>query len=790
MKSWIRAAEKCLNIKKSRAGENGINFSFEIFDKAGGEKTSLISAGKDAAVYTWETSEGAFLLAVSKGEKAGYGELQDRLEDVFDRLLGPEQTAELFAARYVVIDDMDGLEVCGGAPFEGTDTVFYGLYLSGGEEGYYFAGFGNAAAEVVFDELTGAARRFYRKPFPATILKGKSSSPIFNSLRSLAAEVLPDKQIDWGVLNTTFSITDGTAFGHPSVIAVYKGKATEYSPEELYDGKDFSEAVAAFLSNLESVYDISGFTVTNFKDGRYGATYYPADEEEYQENDASCGCDHNGNGEEMAEVSTEGYNPEKEDFADLDEVLRDFTIHLTNFFPSSWKHGMGIITVEDEYLLLSAFFSAGGSFERFDIKNDDEKESSGKINSLGEVLERHYPGWNAFAFSFDKGSAGEADAESIRDEAFNFDVFIDAEEECDEEDEYLLPIADLFREEFYSSDKCVSYVTFKIALGEDGLFVIEPATEGTEAGVLPVKTFDRYLPKIASITEDIFDDYEDSNIISVTIFPERKFGFYLEYADSPEILNRKNLGGILKKYSLSAYETMLLPYIKNELTGAAYEVEVESSLVPGSSKLGGSPDLPKGTPYPVDNEGRAFEFAVQINLEEIAPFDKEGILPKTGILSFFINKKTKNCLVLYFEGKDLETVSIPANVPFEEAGEYLPARLRFMPSLGLPAIVYDLPEDFFTSSKDAEKYMNMERDFKIYGPELKVKMFGYPYFAGKYQSETQNAVLLLRLPSVRESDMDWGEAGGAIYFFIDEKDLKERLFEKCFCVIGSAVVPG
>lgn len=788
MKSWINAVKQCYGINDGGSvNENSHTLSFGIFEN----DAKQILAGKDWAAYSWNVNGADYLFSAGRGEKALPDELQDKLEEVFDRLLGQGGEAILYAARYVVIDDMHGLEVCGETPLDGVDTVFYGLYLSDNEDGFYFTGFGSSEPEIVFDELTGASRYFYRKPAPATILKGKSSDPFFSAIRALAAEILPDKQIDWNIFNATFNVENGKFNGSPSIVVLYAGKPQVYKCEEIYDEKDFSEAITAFLEKLPSVYDISGFTVTNFKDGRYGLTYYPADEGSLEEESHDHDHEHEHgeyNAEEAALLQKEAeekiWGPSakgNKDYEDLDNVLHQLISYIPKSFQDDWRYGMGLITAYNEFISLTTFSSAGGRFQKIDIKNELEHGSTEKINELSPVLELHYPGWNAFAFSFHRDEKSGVDIQSIKDEAFNFDVFIDAEddEEIYEEDEYLLPIADFFHEELNDEMACVSYVTFKIALGEDGLFVIEPATAGTSKGVTLVKSFGKYLPKISSISEDIFEDYEECNTISITIFPGRKFGFYLEFTEPVQIINRQNLPSILETEGLELYAEALAPFLRDELMAIIYEVEVETSLVRGASKIGGSPDLPKDMEYPTTYDETFFDFIAQINLEEIAPFDKENKLPNSGVLSFFFNKKTTECRVLYFKDENLEMKSLNAKEDGEIIDEYLPARLRFIPSVSLPVMPYDITESFFNSETDTEKYLN------ITDRADKVKIFGYAddAYTDMEKAFEKPVKLLLQVPSVSECDMEWGDAAGTLYFWISEDDLKELKFDKCMCII-------
>lgn len=784
MESWIAAVRNCY-VFEYGALPDKLSFDFYGFAE---KSAKLLFAGKDCAAYSWKSGADDYLFAAGRGEKASIDELQDKLENVFDKLLGVDGDAILYAARYLAIDDMQGLEVCGETPLDGIDTVFYGLYLSDDKEGFYFTGFGNAEAEFVFDELTGAARHFYRKPEPATIYKGKSEEPFFASLRALACELLPDKQIDWNIFNATFLVDGGSFETRPAIIILNEGKAITYKQDDIYNGKDFGEIAASFLSNLPSLYDISGFTVTNFKDGRYGLTYYPLNEDDSfpynEEADHKCGdnCEHEHNhSHDAAKDPFEALVCGRDDFKDLDSMIDELSVYMIEVYPGDWKCGMGLVTAFDEGPALLSFHTCCGPYIKTELKTNGGSQDAEKLDKLGEILENHYPGWNAFAFSFIRGEDGKADLKSLRDEAFNFDVFIDAEDSVYEDDEYMLPIADYFKEEFHNEDFCVSYVTFKIALGEDGLFVVEPATAGTDKGVIRVESFNKYLPKIYSIAEDIFEDYEDCNTISVTIFPERKFGFYLEYTLSQDMINRRNFPTVLREKGLSKYENALLLLARDEFTAIIYEVEVETSLLQGVSKIGGSADLPVDFTYPMTEDEKLFEFIAQINLEEIAPFDKAGLLPGVGLLSFFFDRNSGNCKVFYFKGENLEMRSIPEDGGVEDIDEYLPARLRFIPAVSLPITGRDIAEDFFENMDDQEKYLGISECFG------KVKMFGYPdgeSVANPGKDTNEQFKLLLQVPSVPECDMEWGKVAGTLYFWIKEDDLKLLRFDKCFCVLG------
>jgi uncharacterized protein YwqG len=66
----------------------------------------------------------------------------------------------------------------------------------------------------------------------------------------------------------------------------------------------------------------------------------------------------------------------------------------------------------------------------------------------------------------------------------------------------------------------------------------------------------------------------------------------------------------------------------------AYALLDSKPTAAGQSRLGGVPDLPHGFVWP-ENNGRPLDFLLQVNLEDIAPFDAAQVLPRSGLLSFF-----------------------------------------------------------------------------------------------------------------------------------------------------------
>jgi len=90
---------------------------------------------------------------------------------------------------------------------------------------------------------------------------------------------------------------------------------------------------------------------------------------------------------------------------------------------------------------------------------------------------------------------------------------------------------------------------------------------------------------------------------------------------------------------------------------------VDERLPIGASKLFGAPDIYDGFEWPtieVDGEEYDLSFIGQINLAEATKFDKDGVLPKTGMLYFFYDldemphdpSDASACRVIYHESDD------------------------------------------------------------------------------------------------------------------------------------------
>ena len=61
----------------------------------------------------------------------------------------------------------------------------------------------------------------------------------------------------------------------------------------------------------------------------------------------------------------------------------------------------------------------------------------------------------------------------------------------------------------------------------------------------------------------------------------------------------------------------------------------KGEIIVGDSKFGGEPDVAKEFTWPTTDGNRPLSFVFQINLKDVSTYDKEYILPSSGMLYFF-----------------------------------------------------------------------------------------------------------------------------------------------------------
>lgn len=251
----------------------------------------------------------------------------------------------------------------------------------------------------------------------------------------------------------------------------------------------------------------------------------------------------------------------------------------------------------------------------------------------------------------------------------------------------------------------------------------------------------------------------------------------------------------------------------------------------GGTRFGGQPDVPSDFIWPTyvtatyedaEVKPRPLSFLAQFHCAELAPLDQEGLLPKTGVLSFFyevdsqpwgFDPKDAGCAqVFWFENVE---ALVPGVFP-----ETLPEDFRF-PCLAIHTRAetsWPDWEDFFLQHDvDWEEYDEFEKErAKLEVEQLEgnfSKLLGWPdiiqnnmtrecelvsrgYYLGNTWKEIPEQEieeiekpsldewrLLFQLDEICDDDFDlmFGDCG-CLYFYIRKEDLLTRRFDRIWLI--------
>ena len=255
-------------------------------------------------------------------------------------------------------------------------------------------------------------------------------------------------------------------------------------------------------------------------------------------------------------------------------------------------------------------------------------------------------------------------------------------------------------------------------------------------------------------------------------------------------------------------------------------------LPAGSSKFGGRPDVPAGFVWPVfetktlDDDmvkPRPLAFLAQFDCARLAGLDPEGLLPRTGLLSFFYelgsqrwgyDPKDAGCArVFWFDGEPLAPAEFPQDLEEDFRLPELAAELSSgtdAPDFqdACPALGYDW------TTNDYRAFDQARRELELPYPDNLSKLLGWPdiiqnnmtlecelvsrghYLGGSWESVPQEERDALRAPSVQDwlllFQLDTVASGdfelmfgdcGRIYFYIRREDLLARRFDRAWLVL-------
>jgi hypothetical protein len=291
---------------------------------------------------------------------------------------------------------------------------------------------------------------------------------------------------------------------------------------------------------------------------------------------------------------------------------------------------------------------------------------------------------------------------------------------------------------------------------------------------------------------------------------------------------RDTLARALNEAGLSRLTETVLPLARECILIGTTATD-DDAIPVGSSKLGGSPDLPPGFTWPVW-QNRPQAFIAQFRLSELPALEGEVRLPRDGLLSFFYDSAQStwgsspadagSWSVLYDAGDPAalqrtappEAPSPPRSwwqrllLPGAPQGtaKYRPCALAFHRGLSLPS--WETLDDWrpFIEMTDAER--DAYCDLLVSLPELFAgapipghRLLGY---ADPIQGEMEGEVaavtadayqghdaadasewqLLLQVDSDGPAGMMWGDAG-MIYYWIHRRDLAAARFDATWLVL-------
>ena len=255
-------------------------------------------------------------------------------------------------------------------------------------------------------------------------------------------------------------------------------------------------------------------------------------------------------------------------------------------------------------------------------------------------------------------------------------------------------------------------------------------------------------------------------------------------------------------------------------------------LPAGSSKFGGRPDVPAGFVWPVfetktfdgeEGKPRPLAFLAQFDCARLAELDPEGLLPRTGLLSFFYelgsqrwgyDPKDAGCArVFWFDGEPVAPAEFPRDLEEDFRLPELAAELSGgtdAPDFQDACLALDYP---FTAN-DYRFFDQARRELGYAYPDNRSQLLGWPdiiqnnmtlecelvsrghYLGGSWESVPQEERDTLRAPSVQDwrllFQLDTVASGdfelmfgdcGRIYFYIRREDLLARRFDRAWLVL-------
>ena len=243
----------------------------------------------------------------------------------------------------------------------------------------------------------------------------------------------------------------------------------------------------------------------------------------------------------------------------------------------------------------------------------------------------------------------------------------------------------------------------------------------------------------------------------------------------------------------------------------------ESTLAPGTSKIGGVPDLSSSISWP-ECHGLPQSFVGQIHLADIGPYDTNTLLPHTGMLWFFYdarqqtfgeNPTEKGCWRVFFREdltglqRTFPSAQLPASSRFKACS------IRFANEITLSQYPkLDVPH-FDWTDEEQKKYETLLSTFPSSEDYAAIhdRLLGNPDTlqddmrlqcqlvshgitddsdprAAELVKGAMDWLLLLQIDSDEHAGMRWGNAG-MLYYWLKRDDLQAQRFDEAWLVLQS-----
>jgi uncharacterized protein YwqG len=284
----------------------------------------------------------------------------------------------------------------------------------------------------------------------------------------------------------------------------------------------------------------------------------------------------------------------------------------------------------------------------------------------------------------------------------------------------------------------------------------------------------------------------------------------------------RKIDEIIEKFELTTIRDYIHKNIKNSIYLSLIEEDTYEEQ--GTSRVGGYPDLPENFKWPNTKDGIPMTFIAQLNLNEISTCDENNLLPRRGILYFFIGRlehaydiehkvifieeeenlkleKTKDITVLEKENKEIFKAFKISGTSYPQLPNYayvncdevedtetyfeLEEHLLFMFKRYIGKIYGYPAEQHNDSELEAALKIIANCNYNHSRKEIKNLADSLDGNIEKANEEVRDMVMLLEIDSDASVGFQWWNSG-TIHFFIRKEDLKNRNFNRTYLSLYSS----